>query len=557
MSAKRIQKRDRKTADPLRQETKAIAQQGIDEVYDLETELHARLRQQAAISDLGQLALTEAPLGDIMSRAVQSLAELLDLEYIKVLELLPDGEGFLLKYGVGWNDGLIGHAVIPVGKDSQAGYTLASNQPVIVTDLREETRFSGPALLVDHGIVSGMSVIIKGAKGPYGVLGAHSARRREFSENDINFLQSMANILAEAIGRERLLTALRNQATIIEQIHDSVVTTDLDGIVTSWNHGAEVIFGYTKEEAIGRHISFVYEDDQYDFLQHKIIEPLLKSGEHKVEVRMHRKSGRPFYAHLSLSLQRDVDDQIVGLIGYSMDITERKIFATQVHELGRSLGSITAAIQALKRGAWENQDLREDLLAGIDQETRRFTQLLEDMKTIDERASGTLQINRQPIDLMTWLPSILASWKEMALSKKQSWDCRIPDGLPQLQADPGRLDQVIGNLLSNAIKYTDPGGKVAVECGTVDRELWIQVIDSGKGIEDGDRLHIFMPFYRSSNTKYNSRGMGLGLTIVRDLVKAHGGRIEVESKPAEGSKFTIFLPLDEPPDETGQRQGSS
>jgi two-component system phosphate regulon sensor histidine kinase PhoR len=333
------------------------------------------------------------------------------------------------------------------------------------------------------------------------------------------------------------------QSIIIEQIHDAVVTTDLDGFVTSWNHGAELLFGYSKEEVIGRHISFAYEEELQNFLQHKIIEPLLESGEHKVEVRMLRKSGRPFYAHLSLSLQQDLEDNIVGMIGYSIDITERKLIATQLHELGRSMGSIASAIQALRRGAWQDSDFRNDLLTGLGEESTRLSQLLDDLKTIDERASGVLEINPQPIQLAKWLPPILAPWRVMSEEKNLDWECVIPENLPELKADPQRLDQILGNLLSNAIKYTPGGGSVSVECGCRGQELWIKVEDTGEGVSADEQKHIFMPFYRSAGSDYGSRGMGLGLTIVRDLLKAHGGRIELESTPGSGSTFTIWLPL--------------
>jgi two-component system cell cycle sensor histidine kinase/response regulator CckA len=517
---------------------------GLAQAADVERELRLRLCQQAAISELSQQVLSGTDLDTLMSDAVQLLADNLDVEYAKILERLPEGEGLLLKHGVGWKPGLVGQAIVPAGAESQAGYTLLSNQPVIVTDLRHETRFSGPELLTHHGVVSGMSVIIQGPEDPYGILAAHTTKEREFSESDVNFLQSIANILAEAIARHNLLQNLQMQSIIIEQIHDAVVTTDLDGFVTSWNHGAELLFGYSRKEAVGRHISFVYEEDQQDFLQHRIIEPLLKQGQNELEVRMHRKSGRPFYAHLSLSLLRNADDQIIGMIGYSIDITERKLIATQIHELGRSLGSITSAVQALRRGAWQDSDFRAELLAGVEEEAIRLTQLLEDLMIIDERVSGMLQIRPQQISLQKWLGSILAPWKGMAETSGLTWICELPEDLPALHADPQRLDQIIGNLLSNAIKYTPAGGNVSVKCGREDHEIWIKIKDSGRGIPEDQQAHIFMPFYRSASSDYGSRGMGLGLTIVRDLVKAHGGRVELESTPDSGSTFTVWLPLD-------------
>ncbi len=116
----------------------------------------------------------------------------------------------------------------------------------------------------------------------------------------------------------------RLQAQIIEQIHDSVVSTDLAGYVTTWNRGAERLFGYTEAEALGRHISFVYPPEEHAFLENNIIAPLKQNGSHEVEVRMRRKSGKDFHANLALSLLRDATGHPFGMIGYSLDITERK-----------------------------------------------------------------------------------------------------------------------------------------------------------------------------------------------------------------------------------------
>ncbi len=169
-----------------------------------EQALRARERRHAATATLGMRALETDDLGVVMDEAVEVLADALELEYAKVLELLPDGEALLLRAGVGWHDGLVGNARVSSGVESQAGYTLLSGRPVIVQDLAREQRFRGPPLLVEHGVVSGMSVVIHGRDQPYGALGVHTAQRRPFSLDDVNFLQAVANVLAAAIEQKRL-----------------------------------------------------------------------------------------------------------------------------------------------------------------------------------------------------------------------------------------------------------------------------------------------------------------------------------------------------------------
>jgi|SRR5262245_24203978 len=133
--------------------------------------------------------------------AVELVVRTLGVEYCKLLELLPDETALLLRAGVGWTDGLVGRATIAAERQSQAGYTLRMRTPVVLDNLRTETRFEAPPLLRDHGVVSGISTVIHLLEGPYGVLGAHTVRHRTFSADDTHFLQAIAHILGEAIER--------------------------------------------------------------------------------------------------------------------------------------------------------------------------------------------------------------------------------------------------------------------------------------------------------------------------------------------------------------------
>jgi PAS domain S-box-containing protein len=167
-------------------------------------ELRMRAKQQETIARLGERALTEPDLEKLFDDVVAAVAEILDVEFVKILELVPGDAELLLRAGAGWMEGLIGTAHESTGRHSHAGYALASGGPVIVTDLRSETRFEAPALLRDHGINSGVSVPIAGRDGrAYGVLGAHTARRRRFGEHDVSFLSAIANMIGSAIHRRQ------------------------------------------------------------------------------------------------------------------------------------------------------------------------------------------------------------------------------------------------------------------------------------------------------------------------------------------------------------------
>lgn len=227
----------------------------------------------------------------------------------------------------------------------------------------------------------------------------------------------------------------------------------------------------------------------------------------------------------------------------NLEKARRQLLANIVHELGRPLGALRSAIQALMQGAYQDAELRDELLEGMDGEAARLQHLLEDLAHLHDQVLGILELERKPISLSTWLSTILRTWQEAARDKRIRWKTSIPTDLPTIQADPVRLAQAIGNLTSNAIKFTPVSGSVTITAGATQEEIWIEVSDTGPGISAEEQEKIFTPFYRSnSQGRRFPQGMGLGLSIARDLVAAHGGHLEIQSSPGLGSRFTIWLP---------------
>jgi signal transduction histidine kinase len=221
------------------------------------------------------------------------------------------------------------------------------------------------------------------------------------------------------------------------------------------------------------------------------------------------------------------------------------LLANLVHELSRPLGALAAANYALLNGAADEVSLRDELLRGIDIELRTLQRLVDDLARFYNQILGTLELDIKPTPLNDWLPTILAPWRESAQRKGLEWQASWPDDLPIAQIDPDRLGQALGNLLGNAIKYTPAGGTVSVKADLQDGAAWIQVTDTGIGIAPEDQPHIFEPFYRGQAKTRFPQGMGLGLTIARDLIVAHGGRLELETQPEKGSSFIVRLPLNQ------------
>lgn len=228
---------------------------------------------------------------------------------------------------------------------------------------------------------------------------------------------------------------------------------------------------------------------------------------------------------------------------HMMEQSRRKLLANLVHEVGRPLGALGSAIRALLKGADRDPEFARDLLNGMDGEINRLNRLLDDLTGLYDQVLGSLELNRQPIDLKVWLHEILIPWETAAEEKGLRWRMTIPEVLPELLADPDRLAQAIGNLCSNAVKFTPRGGEVTISTGVDQDRYWIQVSDTGPGISPQDQERIFQPFYRGNPDRRILQGMGLGLTIARDIINAHGGQIQVESELGTGSKFRLWLPM--------------
>lgn len=197
-------------------------------------------RRHRAVAYLGHLALSDIDLSTLFEFTLESLSKILDVPLCKVLELEPSGDSLLLRAGIGWHKDMIGSARIASDKSTQAGFTLRSVTPVIIEDMRTDKRFNGADLLQDYGVVSGLSVVIHGInEKPYGVLAVHTTQRHYFSEHDINFLQSVSNVLAESIRRKTINESLRNSEQSFRDLADSmpqiVWSADMYGRIDYFN----------------------------------------------------------------------------------------------------------------------------------------------------------------------------------------------------------------------------------------------------------------------------------------------------------------------------------
>jgi len=536
----------------------------------VEDELATYAQKQAAVAEIGRLALTGGKLKDLFAEAASLIARTLGVEYCKILELLPDGGTLILRAGVGWKKELpVGQATVSAGKESQAGFTLLSDEPVVVADLRTETRFSGPALLHDHGVVSGMSVIIRGRERPYGVLGAHTASARRFATDDVNFLGTVANVLAEAIERKNAEAELRRSESqfraLFENALDAVLIANDLGAYVDANPAACALLGLPYDEIMGRTVhDFIYEDSTTEAWPSW--EQFLKEGKMGGVIRLRRADGEvvevDFFATANFlpgrhfSVMRNITEhrKLEEQLRQSQKLESVGMLAGGIaHDFNNLLTVITGYSELTLKRLDQNDPLARNI-EEIKKAADRATSLTRHLLAFSRKQvlqPKVLDLNSVIMNIEKMLGRLVGEDMELRTAPGA--------GLGQVKADPGQIEQVILNLVVNARDAMPKGGKITIETANIyldeayaRRHIAVQpgwyvmlaVTDTGHGIDPETQKYIFEPFF---TTKEQGKGTGLGLSTVYGIVKQSGGNVWVYSEVGVGTSFKIYLPLvDEP-----------
>src|SRR3990170_3402011 len=214
-----------------------------------------------------------------------------------------------------------------------------------------------------------------------------------------------------------------------------------------------------------------------------------------------------------------------------------RLLADVTHELRTPVAVIQGNIEAILDGVYPADD---DHLAPVLEETHVLSRLIDDLRTLSLAESGALELHREPTDVAVLAGEVVAAFRGQAEAGGVGLQEHVPDELPLADIDPLRIREVLTNLTANALRHTPRGGSVRITASVDgEREMVLTVADTGSGISAGDLPHVFDRFYKSADSK----GTGLGLTIAKNLVAAHGGEIHAASADGEGTTVRFTLPL--------------
>ena len=339
-------------------------------------------------------------------------------------------------------------------------------------------------------------------------------------------------------------------AAIVESSDDAIISKNLNGIITSWNHSAERTFGYTAEEMIGESILKLIPEDRTD--EEQLILARLKKGERvdHFETKRVTKFGELLDVSLTISPVKDLENNIIGVSKIARDITEKKqddrrkndFIAMVSHELKTPLTSITSYVQLLLAKAKKESDNFEIYaLSRAEVQARKMTSMIQDFLNLAKLEEGKISINKEVFELYPVISEIINDAQFMTTNHTIEFNgC---DDV-KLTADKNKIGQIITNLMSNAIKYSPAGGKITIGCDLHDGLVRVYVSDEGVGISPSDQKNLFSRFYRVTNEKVkNISGFGIGLYLVSEILKYHDAEIAVVSEEGVGSTFSFTLPV--------------
>jgi len=460
-----------------------------------------------------------------------------------------------------------------------AGRVWLSGEPVWVADASQDSSFPNGTVDTTEGLRAAVALPLRLGDETLGVFEFFSRKVQEPDRDLLTLMSAVGNQVSQSIERKRAEAALQEGAArtraIVDTAVDGIITIDEHGIIDSANPAAERIFGYSRDEMVGRNVHLLMpspHQEQHD----QYLVNYLRTGQRKVlgigrEVVGRRKDGTPFPMDLSLSevvlnhrclftgIVRDVsgrkqaEDQRAAALQRERQAREEaekanrakeEFLAVISHELRTPLTPILTWSRLLRSDKLDHA-ATERALEAIERSARSQAQLIEDLLDVSRITSGKLRLDVRPIELPSVVEAAIESVRPGAEAKGMRLEIVLDRNAGVVSGDPERLQQVVWNLLSNAIKFTPRGGRIQVRLQHVNSHVEITVSDTGQGINPQFLPHVFERFRQADSSSTRAHGgLGLGLAIVRHLVELHGGRVRAESPgEGQGATFVVELPL--------------
>ncbi len=499
-------------------------------------------------------------LDEILAGALGTTLDVTNADAGEIYLVDEETGDLLLKTYQGVSAAFASDEAIICGGDCLCGLAVETAEPIATANLAEHPERSRPAC-IREGFRSHMSLPLRARERVLGLLNVQSFSTREFSPDDEELLTAIGNQIGVAIANAQLIEHAEQRRATLDSVMlslvDGLILIDRSDRIVYVNPRAEELLGLRADALLGDHVAAIDRHVAGRLASAKTASTLDAAamdleGQSSLEITLLGTTPRSLKLRF-FSIDADGGNSL-GLGLLLRDITREKeldemksqLLATVSHELRTPLASIKGFATTLLREdvVWD-EETRREFLSIIDKESDRLSELIGNLLEMSRAEAGMLSVEPEPMELGPLLDETAAEFR--ALTSEHHFTTNVPDSLPWVVADRRRSRQVVRNLVENAVKYSPAGGPVAVSAVVEGGFVRVSVADQGLGIAAEHLRHVFDPFYQvdSASTR-RVGGSGLGLSICKAIVEAHGGRLWAQSKPGSGSTFHFTLPVHQP-----------
>jgi PAS domain S-box-containing protein len=532
-------------------------------------QLTARSRDLAALLSVAEVATQSLDIEKILHDTLDKSLELLGFELGFIRTLDRENRNMLVRVARGLRSPEFLTGIAPIGTERRnvSRIVFETKEPYVCIDIRKNPIYKNRSM-EREGVISTAAAPVMSKNRVLGIMVVGSRRLHRFRKREIKLLMAFGSQLGAALENAELYQDVTKSKAYIENLvenaADLIITTDLDDRILTWNRGAEVLFGYDKDEVIGKHLSILLPPERFHELEEMRAKVQISGALRDIEIRSKRKDGVMIYLSLSVSPIRDLEGKIVGFLRVAKDITEKKRYERRLkeldkmksdfvsnvsHELRTPLTSIKGSVDNMLDGLTGSLNEKQvRYLSRIKSNTDRLSRLINDLLDLSRIEAGRVEVRPTTLPLAALAEEVAEHLKALAAEKLIRIEVPSADPSVTVWADRDKVTQVLMNLIGNAVKFTPQGGKVSVAVEKNGNDyIQISVADTGPGILPEERNRIFSKFYQVANIeKQKPKGSGLGLAISKALVEMHGGKIWMESEIGRGSTFYFTLPAQQP-----------
>jgi NtrC-family two-component system sensor histidine kinase KinB len=513
-------------------------------------ESQQQTRTMAMMAETMRMIVSSLDLGEVLNQVLGRVVSLLGVEAGSIA-LIDESSGELVfRTATGPKGEKVKDLRLKSGQGI-AGWVVQNGRPLVVPDTRSDPRFNGK---VDEqtGFVSRAiaCVPILLREKTLGVVEVINPRRGSFSDHAVQVLEYLTGLAASAISHAQMFSAIsdaeRRYLTLFQDSIDPILITDLDGKIVDANARALQFTGYSREEILKLRIQALHPvytgklGQRFSDIKHGEVR--------NYETRLRTKSGNQAPVELYIKRiagaeeERDTVQWIVRDIAERAELDELRSDLTSMlfHDMRSPLGNVISSLQLLNDPPPADETIRSLLTISL-RSARRLSRMIDSLLDLRRLEEGRAVIRRTKISLAALAAEAVEEAQPVAEGKGIILQLHIPLNLPTVEADADMIRRVISNLLDNAVKYTPSGGSIRLMAEAAEGSVRFTVADSGPGIPAEERHRIFDKYSRIERVGA-PKGLGLGLAFCRLAVKAHGGRIWVDSPPEGGAAFRFSLP---------------